>query len=180
MEGRRRVLGPGNGPLTARLCVVATAPGRRGAERTGVPLSGDRSGENFDRLLRRAGLRRDEVFVTNAVLCNPQDAAGRNDEPSAAELARCREHLVATLALVEAPLVVAMGRTAFSALVAAHPGPRSFADCLARATPWAGRQLIATYHCGPRVTAHPQRSASLLAQWDAVAAAVSAAEAPRW
>src|SRR5258707_1380878 len=86
MAGRRRVLGDANGPLRARAVLVGTAPGRYGAERTGIPFSGDRSGAALDVLLARAGLRRDDVFITNAVLCNPQDAGGRNDEPSAAEL----------------------------------------------------------------------------------------------
>src|SRR5579872_2221398 len=70
MEGRRRVLGPGNGPLDALVLFVAEAPGRLGGDRTGVPLSRDRSGLNFERLLASSGLGRAEVFVTNAVLCN--------------------------------------------------------------------------------------------------------------
>jgi DNA polymerase len=66
MEGRRRVLGPANGRLDARVLFVAEAPGRLGGDRTGVPLSSDQTGRNFARLLGAAGLRRDEVFVTNA------------------------------------------------------------------------------------------------------------------
>ena len=34
MEGRRRVLGAGNGPLDARVLFVAEAPGRLGDDRT--------------------------------------------------------------------------------------------------------------------------------------------------
>ena len=47
MEGRTRALGQGNGPLDARVLFVAEAPGRLGADRTGVPLSGDQTGRNF-------------------------------------------------------------------------------------------------------------------------------------
>ena len=32
------------------------------------------------------GWRREDVFVSNAVLCNPRDAGGRNDTPTSAEM----------------------------------------------------------------------------------------------
>jgi uracil-DNA glycosylase len=168
MEGRQRILGEANGPIRARAVLVGTAPGRHGAERTGVPFSGDRSGEALDVLLGRAGLTRAEVFVTNAVLCNPQDAKGRNAEPTAAELRRCGEHLRATLAVVDAPLVVALGRTAFAALQAVAPTTVPWPDALGTTTLWQGRLLAATYHPGPRVWNQPLRRAALLAQWDAI------------
>jgi len=168
MEGRRRVLGQSNGRLRASLIVVGLAPGRLGGERTGVPFCGDRSGAMLETLLAGCGLRREDVFVTNAVLCNPQDERGRNAPPHAAELARCRDHLRATLELVSAPVVVALGRTAFAAVAALAPPPLRFEDCLGRPRPWAGRMLAATYHCGPRVTASGERRAALLAQWDAL------------
>jgi uracil-DNA glycosylase family 4 len=171
MEGRRRVLGEGNGPLRAVAVLVGTAPGRYGAERTGIPFSGDRSGAALDVLLGRVGLERGDVFITNAVLCNPQDERGRNAEPTAAELRRCDKHLAATLALVEAPLVVALGRTAFAAVRAtqAQAHPLRWEDALGTAMPWHnGRLLAATYHPGPRVWMQPLRRAALEAQWDAV------------
>src|SRR5919199_4743236 len=91
MAGRRRVLGPGNGRLDARVLFVAEAPGRFGGDRTTVPLEGDRSGATFAYLLAAAGLERGAVFVTNAVLCNPRDVAGRNARPSPTELRNCRD-----------------------------------------------------------------------------------------
>lgn len=170
MEGRRRVLGEPNGPLRARAVLVGTAPGRHGAERTGVPFSGDRSGMALELLLARVGLRRDEVFITNAVLCNPQDGHGRNTEPTAAELRNCRGHLDATLRAVDAPLVVALGRTAFAALRATSPQPApAWDDLLGMPRPWRdGTALAATYHPGPRVWNQPLRRAALEAQWDAI------------
>ena len=78
------VLVPGSGRPGARWLFVGEAPGRRGAGRTGIPFLGDESGRRFERLLEAAGLRRDEVFVTNAVLCLPLDGVGRNRTPSPA------------------------------------------------------------------------------------------------
>jgi uracil-DNA glycosylase family 4 len=168
MAGRRRILGPGNGPAGAAVLVAGLAPGRLGAERTGIPFSGDRSGAMLDTLLARAQVDRSDVFITNAVLCNPQDAAGRNATPASAELRRCRHHLAATIAAVDPSLVVALGRTAFAAVLATDPSPLTFAHCLGASQPWSTRLLAATYHPAPRVTNHPQRRAALLAQWDAL------------
>lgn len=169
MEGRRRVLGHANGSLSPRLMLVGTAPGRHGAERTGIPFSGDRSGEALDALLRRAGLTRDDVFITNAVLCNPQDARGRNEEPRARELQQCRELLRATVDVVDPPLVVALGRTAYAQLCKldqTHAPP--WDSALGAQHAWNSRMLAATYHPGPRVWNQPLRRAALLAQWDAL------------
>src|SRR5262245_30803366 len=74
MEGRTRVLSASNGNLHAQILFVAEAPGRFGGDRTGVPLSADQTGRNFQFLLEKAGISRDSIFITNAVLCNPRDA----------------------------------------------------------------------------------------------------------
>ena len=55
LNGRRAVLGSANGPAPARLMFIAEAPGRLGADRTRIPLRGDRSGDNFEALLASAG-----------------------------------------------------------------------------------------------------------------------------
>ncbi len=47
--------------------------------------AGDRSGDNFETLLARTGLTRDDVFITNAALCNPLHN-GNNSRPTAKEL----------------------------------------------------------------------------------------------
>jgi DNA polymerase len=111
---RSRVV-PGAGAAPAIVAFVGIAPGRFGGDRTGIPFSGDRSGELLRRMIRRARLRR--VFITNIVRCNPRDAAGRNRDPSAAEIANCRGHLAAELALVQPRLVICLGRIAWRELV---------------------------------------------------------------
>src|ERR1051326_4652051 len=70
---RCAVLSRQNGSLHPAVMFIAEAPGRRGADRTGIPLVGDLSGRNFDLLLAATGLTRDEIFITNAVLCNPRE-----------------------------------------------------------------------------------------------------------
>jgi uracil-DNA glycosylase family 4 len=129
---------------------VAEAPGRFGGDRTGVPLYGDRSGANFAALLAAAGLDRAAVFVTNAVLCNPRDAGGRNARPTPAEVRNCAEHLAAQIALLDPPWVVALGQTALQALARLAPHGLHLARDVGRPAPWHGRRLVALYHPGPR------------------------------
>src|SRR5215510_16513369 len=75
-----------NGPVTARVMFVGEAPGRKGADRTRVPFSGDQSGKNFDRFLESIDLRRSEIFITSAALCNPRSESGANRRPSSKEI----------------------------------------------------------------------------------------------
>lgn len=147
-------LSPANGPTRARAIFVAEAPGARGAAITGIPLTGDESGRRFDAFLALAGLCRDEIFVTNALLCHPATAAGRNRTPARDELARCRTFLARTLDLIDAPVVIALGRVALDALAALEPHALTLAADVATARAWRGRTLVALYHPGRQSTLH--------------------------
>lgn len=150
MAGRTRAIGPACGPLDAPVLFVAEAPGRRGADRTGVPLSADQTGRNFDRFLAGAGIDRSRVFVTNAVLCNPRTSDGRNDRPRADEVRHCAAHLGALIDLLDPPLVVSLGATALAALGLIEPHGRVLARDAGRPVAWYGRLLVPLYHPGPR------------------------------
>jgi len=150
MEGRRRVLSRLNGNLNARVLFIAEAPGRFGAEMTGIPLTNDQSGRNFARFLAEAGLSRDDVFITNAVLCNPRGERGRNRPPSRGELGRCAVHLRAQLALITAPVVVTLGAVALRAIEEIQPHGLTLSASVAEATTWDGRWLVPLYHPSPQ------------------------------
>ena len=110
---RSRVV-PGDGSVPAGVAFVGIAPGRLGGDRTGIPFSGDRSGQLLRRMIERSGLER--VFITNLVRCNPRDAAGRNRDPTADEIAQCREHLRAELSIARPRIVACLGRMAWKEL----------------------------------------------------------------
>jgi uracil-DNA glycosylase len=150
MENRTRVLGHANGPIDAAILFVAEAPGRLGADRTGVPLFGDRAGRDFSRLLEAAEIARNTVFVTNAVLCNPRDAGGRNAPPTTSEIANCRAHLQRTIELVDPLIVVSLGVAALSALSAIEPHSIHLATDVGKPVEWFGRTLVPLYHPGAR------------------------------
>jgi DNA polymerase len=141
-----QILSEANGPLDASVLFVAEAPGRLGAARTGVPLTSDVTGRRFDAFLAVAGLPRERIFVTNAVLCNPLTPDGRNRPPRARDVAACNAFLDEQLGLVRAPVVVALGRVALDALRRLEPHDAVLARDAGRALPWAGRTLVPLYH----------------------------------
>lgn len=152
--GRTKVLSEANGDLESTVFFVAEAPGRLGAEVTGIPLSGDRTGDNFEALLDTAGWRRTDVFITNAVLCNPQDERGKNDTPTTEEIANCALYLKMTIELVDPQLVAPLGAIALRALALVHPHPYQLRRHVAQIMPWAGRRVFPLYHPGPRAAVH--------------------------
>lgn len=154
MEGRRRVLSCLNGPVPARVMLIGEAPGRLGAERTGIPFHGDESGRRLDKLLAAAGWSRAEVFLTNAVLCNPTTASGSNRRPSAAELARCGVWLTAQIAVVDPRLIVTLGAVALEAVRQVAPHTLTLSDAGRLPVAWHGRWLACAYHPGARAAIH--------------------------
>jgi len=151
---------------------VAEAPGRLGAEVTGIPLLGDRTGDRFEQLLKAMQLSRSGVFITNAVLCNPRDRKGNNDKPAAAEISNCSGFLERTITVINPILVVALGRVALESLGSIHPHGCTIQRSCGKAIPWGQRHLGILYHPSPRT--QTQRS------WDRqLADAMSLAESAR-
>jgi len=148
------VLGDGNGALDARVLFVAEAVGRHGGAVTGVPLTRDVSGRRFAAFLALAGISRDDAFITNAVLCNPLDALGRNRPPRSREAARCRPFLARTLDAVRAPFVVTLGRVSLESLRAIAPHGAVLSRDVATPVEWQRRTLVPMYHPGLQSTLH--------------------------
>lgn len=118
-KGKKCVLGKQCGYLDADIMFIAEAPGRNGAERTGVPVYGDPSGDNFENILNKASygyIGRRDVYITNAFLWNPTNDSGNNDRPTKEELALSSFLLQKQIDLVQPKLILALGRVAFASL----------------------------------------------------------------
>ena len=161
MEGRVRVLGYANGSIDAQALFIAEAPGRLGADRFGVPLTGDQSGRNFDLLLQAAGLERSSLFITNAVLCNPRNKQGNNARPMQCEIENCADHLRETISILQPRYVVTLGQIALQALQHVAHHDVVLAQHVGLPQRWNGRWLIALYHPGPRAHIHRSLAAQL-------------------
>ena len=107
----------GEGPEAARLMIVGEQPGDR-EDLQGRPFVGP-AGEIFDDAMRRAGLDRSAAYVTNAVKHFKYELRGKrriHQSPNSGEVEHCRWWLKREMELIRPELVVAMGRTAVSAL----------------------------------------------------------------
>ena len=132
---------PGSGTIPARVAFVGLAPGRLGGDRSGVPFTGDRSGNLLRKMIHDNGL--DRVFITNLVRCNPRDERGRNRDPSAAEVANCKCFLHAELNQSNAALVVCLGRVAWHELAGRD---QPFDPTHARPVSRGGRLIYPMFH----------------------------------
>lgn len=148
---RTAVLSELNGNIDAPVMFIGEAPGRKGADRTRVPFSGDQSGKNFDRFLAGAGLKRSEIFITSAALCNPRTASGANRRPTAGELRNCSDFLRRTIDLVNPSVVVTLGGVALEALRLIQDHRFTLRNDAATVRRWNGRMLIPLYHPSPQV-----------------------------
>jgi len=145
------------GPVNARLLIVGLAPGLRGANRTGRPFTGDYAGDLLYATLGEFGFaqgsyqaRPDDGLtlidcrITNAVRCVPPE-----NKPTPAEIATCRNFLVATLeGMHKLRAVVALGRIAHETFVAAQSAKRrDHPFTHGGAHPMGAITLFDSYHC---------------------------------
>jgi uracil-DNA glycosylase family 4 len=172
MCDRNAVLSHLNGPIDARVMFVGEAPGRKGADRTRIPFSGDQSGKNFDRFLNSIRLSRTEIFITSAALCNPRTASGANRKPLASELANCSDFLIRTFELVNPQLVVTLGSVALDALKRISAHDLNLKEAAAKIHHWNGRLLVPVYHPSPQVLASHRREPAQLSDYQVVAQAM--------
>jgi DNA polymerase len=129
VASRRRIV-HGYGDATSGIVFIGEAPGRHGADQTGLPFWGDRSGRALRRMLVQVGLASNETatatlrcFITNAVRCCPPG----NRTPVPDEVRACREWLRIELDLIEPRLIVPVGRIALREVgmryLGRDPGP---------------------------------------------------------
>lgn len=145
--GRHRAVAGAGAVEAVDWFVVGEAPGERD-DRVGQPFQG-KAGELLHAMLRAAGIDPlQAVFYTNLVKCRPRS----NRLPSVDEIAACRPHLHNQIALLRPRGILALGRLAAHALLAAEKSDsRSFEALRGRVhefqLPDAGTiPLVVTYH----------------------------------
>jgi DNA polymerase len=109
-EGRRTVVF-GSGNPEAELVVIGEGPGAD-EDAQGLPFVG-RAGQLLTRMLDSVKITRDEVYITNTVLCRPP--GNRNPEPD--ELAACAPFLADKLAVIQPKVILSLGSVATQALL---------------------------------------------------------------
>lgn len=130
--------GPTHG--RAKLVIVGEAPGAKEDE-AGVPFVG-RSGQLLDSCLEAAGLSRSDVAVINTLACRPP----KNVNPTESQLAACRPHFLAQLALTKTWVGVALGGYALANIMGVPRSSIAISDYLDRPVWVDGRVWFGTYH----------------------------------
>ncbi len=173
MSDKTAVLSELNGSLEPKVLFIAEAPGRQGADRTRKPFSGDKSGTNFQVLLDSIRLKRNEIFITNTVLCSPRSETGANRKPSKKEIKNCAEFLEKTIRSIDPKIIVTLGSVALEALKTIEYHQIILKSDAGGIFRWNGRILVPLYHPSPQVVASHRRMSEQLEDFKAVAEAIN-------
>ena len=153
LADKTAVLSELNGTLTPKVMFIAEAPGRQGGDRTRRPFYGDKSGENFQVLLDSIGLQREEIFITNSVLCSPRTITDANRRPTRLEMRNCSSYLRSVIQLIDPPVIATLGSFALEAIKLIGPHALILKSSAGTATQWNARTLVPLYHPSPQVIA---------------------------
>ncbi len=100
----RKLAVPGEGPANSEIMFIGEGPGFYENEQ-GRPFVGA-AGQFLGELLQKAGLKREQVFITNVVKCRPPG----NRDPLPDELAACNDYLDRQIEAIQPVVIVTLGR----------------------------------------------------------------------
>ena len=151
MKDTEAVIDYSNGSLNADIMFIAEAPGPRGADVTGIPLHGDATGNNFEKLLASTRWTRSDIFITNAVLCCPTTEHGSVRRPDRIEVQNCQSYLERLIMLINPKVIVTLGVKALEALKEIENHQLVLNQDIATYTKWNNRWVYPLYHPSPQV-----------------------------
>jgi len=135
-QGRTQVV-YGVGDPAADLMFIGEAPGFH-EDRQGEPFVGA-AGQLLNRLLAEIGVRREDVYINNVVLCRPPG----NRDPLPDELEACKPWLDERIALIDPLVIVTLGNWATRYILGSQV---SISRIRGQRFPWNGRTVIPTFH----------------------------------
>ncbi|MDI6642901.1 MAG: uracil-DNA glycosylase [Candidatus Hodarchaeaceae archaeon] len=101
----------GSGPADAEIMLLGEGPGFM-EDKSGAPFVGA-AGKNLDSLLQTAGLKREDVYITNIVLCRPP----QNRDPLPDEIESCKCFLEGHISVIKPKFIITLGRVAARTLL---------------------------------------------------------------
>jgi uracil-DNA glycosylase family 4 len=135
-EGRHKIVF-GDGDANARLMFVGEGPGAD-EDAQGLPFVG-RAGQLLNNMINAMGLKREQVYIANVVKCRPP----QNRTPEPDEANTCMQFLWQQIDVVKPEVLVALGSTAATYLLARKA---SLSSLRGRIHELGGAKLIVTYH----------------------------------
>lgn len=109
-SGRNNAV-PGRGNLNSKIIFVGEAPGKN-EDAEGLPFVGF-AGKILKEALEKAGIQRNDVYITNIVKCRPPN----NRVPENDEISTCRQYLKKEIQMISPEIVCILGATALQALL---------------------------------------------------------------
>ncbi len=132
---------PGTGNPDADILFIGEAPGKN-EDRQGVPFVGA-AGKFLNEMLAAAGLKREDIYITNIVKYRPPN----NRDPLPEEVESCEVWLHAEIALIEPKVIVTLGRHAHEHFVPGMKISEVHGTAFRRNIPGLGAQIVfALYH----------------------------------
>jgi uracil-DNA glycosylase len=133
----RTIAVPGDGKPSAKLMIIAEAPGKDEDE-TGHPFVGA-SGRFLNSVLEGTGIKREDFFITNTVKCRPP----KNRTPKRLEVDTCTSnYLFEQIELVNPKLIMLLGGVAAKRLL----GVKTVNEARGHVIEREGRKYIVGYH----------------------------------
>ncbi len=127
----------GVGPVHAKLVMFGEAPGAD-EDRMGEPFVGA-AGQLMDKILVASGLKREDVFIMNALKCRPPN----NRTPTDVEIENCRPFFEAQLETIQPDYIVCWGAVAVRAVL---KSTESVGRLRGRFHHYRGAKVLVTYH----------------------------------
>ncbi|MGB3308022.1 MAG: uracil-DNA glycosylase [Thermomicrobiales bacterium] len=127
---------PGEGPAKARVMLIGEGPGWH-EDQEGRPFVGN-SGKFLTELIGKAGLKREDVFITNVVKCRPPS----NRDPLPDEIHACSIYLERQIAAIDPDVIVTLGRFSMAKY---FPGER-ISRIHGQAKRFGKRLVVPMYH----------------------------------
>lgn len=157
----RKLAVPGEGPSSSRILFIGEGPGFNENE-IGRPFVGQ-AGKFLGELLSYAGLKREEVFITNVVKCRPPE----NRDPQPEELIACSQFLDRQIQWIDPMIIVTLGRFSMAKFL-----PLARISAIHGKPAWVnGKLIVPMYH--PAAALHqPNIKPAVIADFVALSATI--------
>ncbi len=101
----------GSGNEQAKILFIGESPGAT-EDKKGIPFCGA-SGKILEKLLETINLTRNDIFITNTILCHPP----KNRNPTKEEVENCRTRLDELITLMKPTVIVTIGNFATERII---------------------------------------------------------------
>ncbi len=131
----------GHGNEKADIVFIGEAPGKKEDE-TGIPFVGA-AGKFLDEMLAKAGMNRNDIYITNIVKYRPPE----NRDPTPEEIKSCESWLHAELNYIKPKVIITLGRYSLNHFIPDVKISAVHGTAFRRNIPGLGKQIFfALYH----------------------------------